>query len=286
MPILRPLLAGLLLVLALAAPAAAQNTIGLPPGITIPRVTALRLVRANVDVRTDWRVTPRTTAGCVGYVKGDGTQLMSVDLEKGVPYALTQIGKTVQLSPSNRLPRYRSALTQLFDWDRRWDECACGPNSEYGECEPQAQPTFNCTPRPVAGERPMIDIYNGPRRGDSGDPLMDELLASDDPDTTLTATGDTAKRFVDCPPSGDSAGNAIQLHMVGGQSWTGGAWITALQRLRPGQRHTISARSTWGISRPLNGRDKGSLKGCPAKPRAGGTWWCSRDSVRLTFERL
>lgn len=286
MPSLRLLLAGLLLAAVCAAPAAAASPTQLPPGITIPKVTGLKLVGATAKIDTDWKVIPDRRFACSAYVRGDGTQYIEVELKRPADYALVQIGKTIQLYPSNRLPRFTSAMTRLFDWDRKLDECACGPNSEYGECGPPApQPTFDCTPRPIAGARPMIDFYNGPPRS-TGELTIDDLLGPDVAETTLTAIVRPAKEFGDCAPSGESAGHALELHMLGAATWDGRGWIDKLASLRSGRRHTLSARVTTGVVHRAGSRNSVGHYGrrCPAKPRAG-TWMCDRTEVRLTFQR-
>lgn len=282
MPSLRLTLAGLLLAVVAAAPAAAASPTQLPPGITIPKITGLKLVRATYELRTDWRVIADTSRSCAAYVRGDGMQLMKVELKKPVDYALVQIGKTISLSPSNRPPRFTSAVTRLFDWDRKFDECACGPNSEYGPCGPPApEPRFDCTPR-ISGA-PMIEIRNGPAPR-TGDTLMDELLADNTPDTTLSAIATPGKKFDDCAPDGETAGHAMDIHLVDATSWKDAGWARQLAALRPGKRRTLTARTLTGVVQPKGRPGRGSWKRCPAKPRAG-TWRCERGAVALTFER-
>jgi hypothetical protein len=280
MPIRRRLLcalalagAALTLVLA-AAPAPSASGQGLPPGITIPKFTPLVLTKATYTSTTKWNVIPEQTGRCNTYVRGDGTQYVAIELAKPTRYSLAIIGGTESLMPAAAPPTFTSTATRTANWDPHFDECACGPKSEYGPCDdadPQA--SYDCTPQ--RNGVPRLDVRNY----DEGDKLPNEQGEAWKPMFVLTATG--GKVFGEsCPPFDSN----IRLGTDGLVVAESGADIRRLAALKPGHGMDIPFKVSFGMRRTPGGEPLHTFQKCPSKPKAG-SWYCKRNTGVLHFER-
>lgn len=260
---------------ALARIASAAGTPGLPPGVIIPKVTPLVLTKADYRSSTEWAVIPGDVDECTSYVRGSGTQEVSIELKQPTPISLIEMGATTSLSPPGRQPVFTSVATRLGDWDPHFVNCACGPSSEYGPCDDEPEePTYDCTPK--RNGTPRLEIRNY----DEGDPIPGEGMEAWKDMIVVKALG--GRTFGEsCPPLSTS----IPLGTDSIAVIDGERWLARLAALRPGGRGLdVPWKMAYGMSQRRGGPVRHTYKRCPPKPK-DGAWMCKVNSATLHFER-
>jgi hypothetical protein len=253
----------------------ASGVAGLPPGVTIPKVTPLMLTKATYRSSTEWAVIPGDTDRCASHARGSGTQEVAIELKQPTPFTLVKAGAITSLSPPGRQPVFTSVATRLGDWDPRLVDCGCGPTSELGPCgDEPPEPTYDCTPQ--RNGTPRLEIRNY----EEGESIPGETLEAWKDMIVIRATG--GRTFgKTCPPLGTSIPlGTDSIAVISSDRWL--ARLAALRRGGPGL--DVPWSMVYGMVQRRAGHARHTDKRCPPKPR-DGVWMCKKNTATLHFER-